>query len=179
MKLLILIALVVTSHAVTHYSYNNGTTAIHNNPQQVPRLVLIQGVGPNNLHPAVVANPGMDGYYIGGMPNQMPQMNNQMNNQPNQMNNQMMQMLQMQMMQNMQMSTQMNMQYMQKTAGSNRKSRKKRNPLQSLTTKGKVNTGLIGIGIANELVNKDSKYVDKKKVRMGVGGAFLLNNILR
>jgi len=60
-----------------------------------------------------------------------------------------------------------------------RRERKHRSFRQRMTTKGKINNSLLITGAANEILNKDDKFTDHKKARIGIGAAYLLNNIIR
>jgi len=173
--------------------YGDTSYAVHETVQPAPQLMHIQGVGPNNLHPMVVKNPGTDGYYtVYGMPAASHRQTTVYRNQNGGYQGgdpQFNQLMKMQMMQNMQMQQMM----MQKnfTPGPahsqgnvttaqqfNRPQKKHRRSIGSnLFTKGKVNTFLLGAAAWNEFGNKGKS--SQKKVRTGVGGALLLNNLLR
>lgn len=141
---------------------------------------------PQNLYPVyvkvpqaqVVANSPMNSPVYPQAPSNMDDMMKMMLIQNMQLQNQQMQMnmgnqgLYQQQMYNQMMTAQ----GQQQTAQTRRKNR---SLLKRMTTKGKVNNGLILGGIANEVFNKNDKYADQGKVRLGVAGGLFLNNTLR
>jgi len=173
--------------------YGDTSYAVHETVRPAPQLIHIQGVGPNNLHPMVVKNPGTDGYYtVYGMPAASHRQTTIYRNQNGGYQGgdpQFNQLMKMQMMQNMQMQQMM----MQRNfdAGPahsqgkvataqqfNQHQKKHRKSIGSnLFTKGKVNTVLMGAAAWNEIGNKGAR--SQKKVRAGLGGAYLINNFLR
>ncbi len=162
------------------------SVSFSNPPAQISDLYFNQAAQSGKtlytIQPVPFAQTNIDGYYNAGVYHR-----NQSINQPsNQAMDQMMRMMMLQQMQGMQQQQQQNQlmfnsmyskQMDQSTAASKRVARRRTRPW--LFTKGKVNNGLIFTGIANELLNKDSKYFDQKKGRMAVGGGLLLNNILK
>ena len=164
-KLLLILTLITLTPAQDYFHSVAGGT---------PYTILKQNDGPNTHY--IITEQGIP-IPVQAIPQQQyPQQNPQLNTQL-----QIQQLLLLQQQQLMQNQQQISaLQSKVTTLGRPKvKTGRKKPLLKKVTSQGTVNNALLGTAIANETLNKDSKYVDKKKARIGVGAGLLLNNLLR